>query len=535
MDQSKPVYIIDDIPLNNARTFGFDAYARTISDLIAYKENKTPLVIGIHGEWGSGKTTLMETVKHCLKEERFDDRELYRETRCVWFQAWKYGNEEEILAAMIDEIFKTMKADGFFKTRKAEIMAFMSKLDAAKGLGNLVSQLMNVDVSEIFSDKQYRKKIGFYEAFQDFFDRLLWNYLKLRPEIDSPGEPDDSKGALVVFIDDLDRCPRLRIIKVLETIKLFMDKKGCIFVIGAANEIIEKALVEVYGDDAGSFMDKIVQVTFNLPRIGVKEFLPFIDAFEFIQERSPKMKAALVAHLGLILPAMGYNPRRLKRFLNNLNLQHGLLKNCEIDLGLSHLLLWNIIDYIYPALGKDIKDNPEILTMLRKSIATLGNEMPANGHGEIPEEKLSRIPKSFHGYLRNRELVDIVRNFDVSPGKLRQLTTLSGIVESVEDAKEKREMEEKSAFDDMVAVRAGKFFYGEKMVKTVVEGPYFIDIYPVTNRRFREFIHAGGYRKERYWSKSGRKWLKSNFEKPEYWDDERFNDPEQPVVGGLLP
>ncbi len=76
----------------------------------------------------------------------------------------------------------------------------------------------------------------------------------------------------MIFIDDLDRCPVPRIVKVLETIKLFMDKKGCIFVIGAANKIIIKALKETYKEDAEKFMAKIVQVTFNLPQIPEGDF-----------------------------------------------------------------------------------------------------------------------------------------------------------------------------------------------------------------------------------------------------------------------
>ena len=68
----------------------------------------------------------------------------------------------------------------------------------------------------------------------------------MRPKLTSSEKPDDRKGVLVVFIDDLDRCPIDRIVKVLETIKLFMDKEGCAFVIGAANEIIENALAKSY-------------------------------------------------------------------------------------------------------------------------------------------------------------------------------------------------------------------------------------------------------------------------------------------------
>ncbi|MEK7748244.1 MAG: P-loop NTPase fold protein [Nitrospirota bacterium] len=49
---------------------GFDAYAKTLAGLIANKENATPLVIGVYGPWGSGKTTLMKTmISHLKKNE----------------------------------------------------------------------------------------------------------------------------------------------------------------------------------------------------------------------------------------------------------------------------------------------------------------------------------------------------------------------------------------------------------------------------------------------------------------------------------
>ena len=74
--ENRPVYIISDEPEENSDLFGFDAYASTIAGLIANKDNKTPLVIGIYGSWGSGKTTLMQTVISQLKQN-----EIYKDKR----------------------------------------------------------------------------------------------------------------------------------------------------------------------------------------------------------------------------------------------------------------------------------------------------------------------------------------------------------------------------------------------------------------------------------------------------------------------
>jgi len=532
MTENNPVYIISDSPEKGSDLFGFDAYAKTIAELIANKKNKTPLVIGIYGTWGSGKTTLMETViSHLKKLETYhdSDRSLYRDCKTVWFQAWKYKEEDEILAALIEEIFKSMKNEGFFEGCKGEIEKLTKKLNMGKVAGAVTKLISGgqVDISEFFSELEYKEKLGFYDTFQKFFDDLLWTYLKWRPKICTDETIDEEKGVLVIFIDDLDRCPPEKILKVLETIKLFMDKKGCIFVIGAANDIIEKALEGSYRkEDASKFMDKIVQVTFNLPQIPVEDFESFIEKI------NPEIKDAISPQLKVIVLAMKNNPRRLKRFLNNVNLQEGLVRNKGIKVHYENLLYWNIIDYVYPSLRDDIKDNAQILFTLKEFIYDIDLKLENKEIWDISKETLDKVPQSLQGYIQKKEMVDIVRKFDVSPEQLKQLITLSGIVESIEEAKEKEQEEVKVDRDKMVEVPAGIFLYGDDKHEENIEQPFYIDVYPVTNSQYAEFMKAGGYSDDKYWSDEGRKWReKNNITEPLYWRDEKWNKPDHPVVG----
>src|ERR1700747_2273447 len=77
---------------------GFQPMADILAEII--QETDPPFTIGIFGEWGSGKTTLMTLVRRELDA---------REAKTVWFNAWKYDGKEGIWNALIQTIFLAMK------------------------------------------------------------------------------------------------------------------------------------------------------------------------------------------------------------------------------------------------------------------------------------------------------------------------------------------------------------------------------------------------------------------------------------------
>ncbi len=89
---------------------------------------------------------------------------------------------------------------------------------------------------------------------------------------------------------------------------------------------------------------------------------------------------------------------------------------------------------------------------------------------------------------------------------------------------------------DMVLIPKGRFLYGDKKEEKEIDYDYYIDVFPVTNGQFREFVDAGGYTDKEildtYWSKEGREWRQNNsITSPIYWDEPKWNQSDHPVVG----
>ena len=105
--------------------------------------------------------------------------------------------------------------------------------------------------------------------------------------------------------------------------------------------------------------------------------------------------------------------------------------------------------------------------------------------------------------------------------------------------------------DEFVTIPAGPFLYGEDKRTVVIEKPYQIAKYPVTNLQYRRFIDAGGYEKREHWSEDGWAWRKGTYDsralkedrawlsnrpklkrgEPYFWHDMKWNNPLAPVVG----
>jgi formylglycine-generating enzyme required for sulfatase activity/energy-coupling factor transporter ATP-binding protein EcfA2 len=111
--------------------------------------------------------------------------------------------------------------------------------------------------------------------------------------------------------------------------------------------------------------------------------------------------------------------------------------------------------------------------------------------------------------------------------------------------------EPEGGLDVYVPIPPGPFLYGDDEEERMIEEPYYIGAYPVTNKQYARFVEAGGYEKRAYWSDEGWSWRTGAYDskapdglqewlskrppderdRPFYWSDKVFSNPLCPVVG----
>ena len=270
-----------------------------------------PLTIGVFGDWGSGKSSVMK-----MTQDHFAQQP---QVLCVTFNGWLFeGNDDAksaLMGSILDELRGRLPLDERAKALLGkllkrvywlrlmglagkQVVSFaVTGLPHIGGLADAVS--MAKDTAKAFSvedakelvketpDESVRQTV---REFREDFAKLL---------------QVSSVETLVVLIDDLDRCLPDTIIETLEAIKLFLYVPGTAFVIGADERLVQHAVKRRFpevGDDAASsaqekfdlgrdYLEKLVQLPVRIPPLGQAEVETYINLL-FAQLRLPTAEFA---------------------------------------------------------------------------------------------------------------------------------------------------------------------------------------------------------------------------------------------------
>lgn len=262
----------------------------------------TPMTVAIQGDWGTGKTSIMNLVYKELCKS-IDEENL------IWFNTWQFSQFDlgDKLPMLLVSKLITQLGGKDQESVKATVKSIMS------GIINISAGF----ASKGITDASQLTEALFSTDFTESYNKLAVAFRDLVANKAKKGEDD----RVVVFVDDLDRLSPGRAIELLEVMKNFFDCPKCVFVLAIDYGVVIRGVKEKYGQDfddekGKSFFDKIIQVPFRVPlsSYNIQEYVK--SNFEHIGVIIEK-EDTLKIYVELIENSIGNNPRSMKRLFNS--------------------------------------------------------------------------------------------------------------------------------------------------------------------------------------------------------------------------
>lgn len=225
--------------------FGYAPFAQTLTKTICNYRSSDPLVLGLYGAWGSGKSTILKFICHNLNAMLEKDRPIVIE-----FNPWWFSGQEHLARAFLGQLQAVLPNKNAAFKKLGELLENFSE-----GIGGAI------DV--VASTGGFGKKVG----------SLVKSILK-RPPKDVPALKEEictilqqSKKHIVIMIDDIDRLEAEEIRQLFTVIKALADFPNVIYLLAFDQAVIVRA-IEKYSDMPGhEYLEKIIQVSFVVPLV----------------------------------------------------------------------------------------------------------------------------------------------------------------------------------------------------------------------------------------------------------------------------
>ena len=316
---------ITDKPIenNSEDKLKMSRYGNVLSNFI--KESDTPLTVGLQGEWGTGKTSMLYMLLEHFKSQNI---------ATSWVNTWEYSmfrspgeTTPAILKGMLTNLKLSCESEGKWTI---EEKSKDSVKKVFKFLGNVANQVISnqtgVDIKDAVSNEEASREQAEIAEIKKEIALIITKLIE---------DTNNEYKKVVFLVDDLDRIPPEQAVEVLESLKNLFDVPNCVFVLAIDYDVVVKGLESKFGKkteenerEFRSFFDKIIQVPFSMPT-------GTYDMGNLLSEKLISLNIEIPEDLNdsysnVVKYTIGYNPRSLKRYINSFSLLRSL-RNSDFE------------------------------------------------------------------------------------------------------------------------------------------------------------------------------------------------------------
>lgn len=224
-----------------------------------------PRVVGVYGGWGTGKTSLKNMLVH---QNGGTDGKVFR---ILDIDAWKYESGDGLLIPIVVHIKKlTGNAD------LPEVWKLIAKRAVATAgiviADGLLSpfQVGSSQIGDVYDRLSSKDDQTSYKAILEKWERQADEIeetenafeILVRTAIQTQGG-----RRILICVDNLDRCSPENVVKLLESVKIFFNAPGCIWLFAMDSDVVAGYINKKYQDtgvDGYSYLDKIIPEQYHL-------------------------------------------------------------------------------------------------------------------------------------------------------------------------------------------------------------------------------------------------------------------------------
>ena len=372
----------------------FDAVAGTVVDALL-DPRLDPIALGLSGSWGSGKTSVLRIIAKQLKPKQGEPvSRLVIET-----DPWRYdpqlGIKESLIGEILSAIEEALPEEGVGAQSKALVKRLLKRIDWTKAMKLAAQSAVTVTLPSLDSVLSLvRPKEGGDENSPEPITDMVQFRAEFRALLESEGM--ETIKNVVVLVDDLDRCLPETVVETLETIRLFLSVPKMSFVIAADEERVADAIATRYpaapetkpGEEtpAQLYLHKIVQTSVPVPALSdfdteaylvllqiralvepaeyaqivsdvsvarrgaiALETVASLQKDEFLEQRNNAARIRPIVH-----EKTKGNPRRIKRFLNDLSVRLSIAARRGITLDAATIAKLMVLEQYFPDEFKEV-------------------------------------------------------------------------------------------------------------------------------------------------------------------------------------
>ncbi len=371
-DADRPIQCAREDRLNRAQ------FAKYLARCILDQTDIESMVIGLYGDWGVGKTSLINMM---IEELNFaaTNMEDNQKPIILNFSPWSYSGQNELIYSFFRRLSSALRSAPYLED--ADEIIYLLEL--------YVSFFTHKPVPSVLQKKRsLYDRIFNKNKVEDYGWESGRDLTKVKAELNE--KLKKLKHKIIIVIDNISRLYGHEIKQIFQIVKSMGDYNNTTYVLAFDKEQVAHALDQLEGGGGDEFIEKVIQLPFVIPEITAVDIENLLNQhLEELVLLAPVDSWNKEYWADVYYCSLKYfftNGRDITRYINILSFSYSRLRDIVNPVDFFAL---TALEVFTPQVYSGIRDNKDLFTDLLDNVYAFDNTQINRDKARV-EEILSR-------------------------------------------------------------------------------------------------------------------------------------------------